>query len=145
MAAKDSNNTNQYSIHENVIVSLIRKTMEGFPGIIRLAGNTFVSDLADLVGSSKRILDHSIIVFFDEKQNLSLEISVVAEYGINFTETARNLQKMIYQQITEFVGVEIAKIDIVITDVEFVENNGNDEEDDDDNETENMITGEGEE
>ena len=121
MAGKDNTKraaaeTPAYTVHESVIISLARKAMVGIPGFIRFSGSSIVSDLADLVGSRHRF-DKSIVVT-ESGNDVSLEILIVAAYGSNFAEVAAAIQKAVYHQITDFTGMNVKSIDVVITDTE---------------------------
>ena len=121
MADKDTSKqpaaeSNAYTVHESVIISLTRKAVEGIPGFIRFSGSSIVSDLADLVGSKRRF-DKSIVVT-ESGSDVSIEILIVAAYGSNFGEVAAAIQKAVYHQIVDFTGMNVKSIDVVITDTE---------------------------
>ena len=121
MPAKDTSKqpaaeSNAYTVHESVIISLARKAVEGIPGFIRFSGSSIVSDLADLVGSKRRF-DKSIVVTESEGE-ISLEILIVVAYGSKFAEVAAAVQKAVYDQIVDFTGMKVKSIDVVITDTE---------------------------
>lgn len=121
MPAKDTSKqaaaeSNAYTVHESVIISLARKAVEGIPGFIRFSGSSIVSDLADLVGSKRRF-DKSIVVT-ESGNDVSLEILIVVAYGSKFGEVAAAVQKAVYHQIVDFTGMNVKSIDVVITDTE---------------------------
>ena len=105
-----------YTVHESVIISLARKAVEGIPGFIRFSGSSIVSDLADLVGGKRRF-DKSIVVT-ENDADVSLEILIVTAYGSRFSDVAAAIQKAVYHQITEFTGLNVKNIDVIITDTE---------------------------
>ena len=105
-----------YTVHESVIISLARKAVDGIPGFIRFSGSSLVSDLADLVGGKRRF-DKSIVVT-ENGANVSLEILIVVAYGSKFSEVAAAIQKAVYHQISEFTGLNVKSIDVIITDTE---------------------------
>ena len=105
-----------YTVHESVIISLARKAVAGIPGFIRFSGSSIVSDLADLVGGKRRF-DKSIVVT-ENGADVSLEILIVAAYGAKFNEVAAAIQKAVYHQITDFTGLHVKNIDVIITDTE---------------------------
>ena len=120
--------SNAYTVHESVIISLARKAIEGIPGFIRFSGSSIVSDLADLVGSRRRF-DKSIVVT-ESGNEVRIEILIVAVYGSKFNEVAAAIQKAVYNQIVDFTGMSVKSIDVVITDTEDapVEEKQDDEE-----------------
>ena len=118
-----------YKVHESVIISLARKAVDGIPGFIRFSGSSIVSDLADLVGGKRRF-DKSIVVT-ENGADISLEILIVAAYGSKFNEVAAAIQKAVYQQITDFTGLNVKNIDVIITDTEDIPEKEEPEGDDD--------------
>ena len=107
-----------YTVHESVIISLARKAVSEIPGFVRFSGSSIVSDLADLVGGKRRF-DKSIVVT-ENGVDVSLEILIVAAYGSKFSEVAAAIQKAVYQQITDFTGLHVKSIDVIVTDTEDV-------------------------
>lgn len=116
-----------YTVHESVIISLARKSVEGIPGFIRFSGSSIVSDLADLVGSKRRF-DKSIVVT-ESGSDVSLEILIVVAYGSKFGAVAAAVQKAVYDQIVDFTGMNVKSIDVVITDTEDAPEEQSDDED----------------
>ena len=117
-----------YTVHESVIISLARKAVSEIPGFIRFSGSSIVSDLADLVGGKRRF-DKSIVVT-ENGADVSLEILIVAAYGSKFSEVAASIQKAVYQQITDFTGLNVKSIDVIVTDTEDVPEEEEPEDDD---------------
>ena len=113
---KAAADTSAYTVHESVIISLARKAVDGIPGFIRFSGSSIVSELADFVGGKRRF-DKSIVVT-ENGNDVSLEILIVAAYGSKFNEVAAAIQKAVYHQITDFTGLNVKSIDVVITDTE---------------------------
>jgi len=105
-----------YKVHESVIISLARKAVDGIPGFIRFSGSSIVSDLADLVGGRRRF-DKSIVVT-ESGNDVTIEILIVAAYGTKFSEVAAAVQKAVYHQVSDFTGLNVKSVDVVVTDAE---------------------------
>ncbi len=117
MAAKGKTVESNYTVHESVIVSIIRRAISGIPGMVRLAGTSLVSDLADLVGS-KNVFDRSIQVNSEGDGSISVVIRITAEYGTDFRKTASEIQRICHEQITSFTGMKVKAINLEIFDVD---------------------------
>ena len=113
-------------VHESVILSIVRKTACEVPGVIRMAGNSFVDNLADIVGN-RRIFDKAVRLEMGDN-TVSLEVQLILEYGCNIPEVAREVQKKIAEEILNITGMTVNKVNIVVADL--------DEEDEEEDEEE---------
>ena len=57
--AEHGNQYGQIKIHEGAIATIVRKAACSVPGVTRITGNSFVDNIAEIVGS-KKIQDRSI-------------------------------------------------------------------------------------
>jgi len=110
-------------IHESVIATIVRKALSEVDGVVRVAGNAIVDNIAEIVGS-KKIYDRSIAVEMNSS-DVSLEVKINVEFGSHVPTVASNAQIAISKKITGITGLNVKKINIVI--VELDETTGEDE------------------
>jgi len=110
-------------VHESVIASIIRKAACSVDGVVRLAGNALVDNIAEFVGSRK-VMDRAISIEMGDN-SVAVEVQVVLEYGCNVPETAENIQNTVTEEITRITGMQVTRIDIVVMDLETVEEEEN--------------------
>ena len=103
-------------VHESVIASIIRKAACSVDGVIRLAGNTLVDNIAEFVGS-KKVMDRAISIEMGENA-VSIEIRVVLAFGCHIPDIAKNIQDTVIDEITRITGMQVPRIDIVVMDLE---------------------------
>ena len=103
-------------VHESVVASIVRKAACSVDGVLRLAGSTLVDNIAEIVGS-KRIYDRSIIVEMGES-SVQIEVKVILVYGIEIPSVARAIQEAVIEQITSITGMTVAKVNVMIMDLE---------------------------
>lgn len=113
-------------VHESVVVSIVRKAACSVDGVSRLAGNSLVNNLADIVGSRK-IFDRSISIVMGEN-SVSVDIRLVLKYGCNIPQTARNVQETVSEEIRQITGMKIESVNVIIAELEAEEVAANSEE-----------------
>ena len=121
-------------VHESVIASIIRKAVCSVDGVIRLAGNTLVDNLAELVGS-KKVLDRAINIEMGDN-TVEIEIEVVLQFGCRIPEVAEKIQESVISEIARITGMTVPRIDIIVADLEDVADPEEEEEAAGGNETE---------
>ena len=115
-------------VHESVIASIIRKAACSVDGVIRLAGNTLVDNIAEFVGS-KKVMDRAISVEMGENA-VSIEIRVILAYGCNVPKVAGNIQDTVIDEISRITGMQVPRIDVVVMDLEDPEEEESDSDSD---------------
>ena len=103
-------------VHESVIASIIRKAACSVDGVIRLAGNSLVDNIAEFVGSRK-VMDRAISIEMGEN-SVSIEIKVVLAFGCHIPDIAKNIQDTVVDEISRITGMQVPRIDIVVMDLE---------------------------
>lgn len=126
--------TGVVKVHESVITSIVRKAACSVPGVIRLAGNTLVDNIAEFVGS-KKVYDRSIAIDMGDNA-VSIELKVIMEFGVYIPDVAEALQNTITDEIVKITGMQVPQIDVVVVDLEDPEPETS-EEDEEDGEEEN--------
>ena len=109
-------------VHESVVSSIVRKAVLGTEGVVRFAGNSFVDNIAEFVGS-KAIQDRAITVEMGDGA-VSVEVQVVFQYGVYIPEIASAVQENVTQQLQDITGMTVNQVNVVVMDVEIVEEEG---------------------
>ena len=103
-------------VHESVIASIVRKITLETDGVVRLAGNSLVDNLAEIVGSRK-IQDRSISVEMGAT-SVSIEIGVIIKYGVPIPPVAEAIKNSVAAEILKLTGMKAGKINIIVMDLE---------------------------
>ncbi|MBQ9336226.1 MAG: Asp23/Gls24 family envelope stress response protein [Lentisphaeria bacterium] len=103
-------------VHESVIASIIRKAACSVEGVIRLAGNTLVDNLAELVGS-KKVMDRAISIEMGDN-TVEVTIEVVIQFGCRIPEVAEKIQDAVIAEIARITGMKVPRVDIIVSDLE---------------------------
>ena len=123
---KEGNVSGVVKVHESVIASIIRKAACSVDGVVRLAGNALVDNIAEFVGSRK-VMDRAISIEMGDN-SVAVEVQVVLEYGCNVPETAETIQNTVMEEISKITGMQVTRIDVVVMDLETVEEENSDSE-----------------
>ncbi|MBQ7403023.1 MAG: Asp23/Gls24 family envelope stress response protein [Lentisphaeria bacterium] len=103
-------------IHEKVIVTIVRKVAAEVDGVSRIAGNSLVDNIAELVGSN-RIKDRAISVQMGDG-SVAVEVAINLLFGYKLPEVARALQDKIENEIQNLTGLKVSHVDIIIRDID---------------------------
>lgn len=103
-------------VHESVISAIIRKAACSVPGVVRLAGNMLVDNIAEFVGSRK-VLDRAISIEMGDNE-VAIELQIVVAFGAYIPEVARNVQKTVISEIARITGMNVPSINVIVSDVE---------------------------
>ena len=106
-------------IHENVIATIVRKATCSVEGIIRIAGNTLVDNIAEFVGSRK-IHDRAITVQLNGA-TVSIEVQVNVSYDSHVPTIATEVQKVVIKDVERITGMEVTAVNVVIQELELDE------------------------
>lgn len=128
---KSENVMGVVKVHESVIASIIRKAACSVDGVVRLAGNTLVDNIAEFVGS-KKVMDRAISIEMGDN-SVKIELRIILAYGCKVPEVAANVQSAVIEEIARITGMQVPRIDIVVMDLE----DPNTDEDEDENVQEN--------
>ena len=115
-------------IHENVISSIVRKAALSVDGISRLAGSSFVDNIAEIVGSRK-ISDRAISIKLDDDK-VEIEIKLNMKFGYKVPEVAAGVQTAIIEQVENITGMNVVCVNVVVQEIEEVAEHAENEEED---------------
>lgn len=113
-------------IHENVISSIVRKAALSVDGVSRLAGSSFVDNIAEIVGSRK-ISDRAIAIKLDEDK-VEIEIKINMKFGYKVPEVASEVQTVIIEQVENVTGMNVVRVNVVVQEIEEVTEHSEQEE-----------------
>lgn len=113
-------------IHENVISSIVRKAALSVDGISRLAGSSFVDNIAEIVGSRK-ISDRAISIKLDEDK-VEIEVKLNMKFGYKVPEVASEVQTAIIEQVENTTGMNVVCVNVVVQEIEEVAEHAENEE-----------------
>jgi len=115
-------------IHENVISSIVRKAALAVDGVSRLAGSSFVDNIAEIVGSRK-ISDRAISIKLDDDK-VEIEIKLNMKFGFKVPEVASEVQTAIIEQVESITGMNVVCVNVVVQEIEEVAEHAETEEED---------------
>ena len=107
----------EVKIHENVIASLVRRAALSVEGVSRLAGNTLVDNIAEIVGS-RRMQARSISIDMAENNRVSVELKINLKFGFNVPTVAEQVQKAVIEGIEKVTGMTVVKVNVVIQEID---------------------------
>ncbi len=98
-------------IHNNVISVIAHEAADNVPGVIELSG-TLVDGLADMIG--KRSRDRGIRVAVQSENTITIELTVVLEYGVNIPETCGALQAEVRTSVEAMTGKKVQAVNVSV-------------------------------
>jgi uncharacterized alkaline shock family protein YloU len=99
------------SINNNVIAIIARETAEKVPGVVELQGS-LVDGLAGMIG--KKTKDKGIRVEKENEEFLSIDLTVILEYGVCIPEICVQLQSAVKKAVEEMTGQKIYAVNVVV-------------------------------
>ena len=117
-ALKAANEVTEYGsiqISEDVIAAVVRRYTLSVPGIARLAGQTLVGGLAQMIG--KRMHDRSIIVDF-ESNHVNITVTIVIKFGEHVPSVAATVQNICRKYVEELTGQRVGKVNVIVQGLE---------------------------
>ena len=98
-------------IHNNVISVIAHEAADRVPGVIELSG-TLVDGIADMIG--KRSRDRGIRVAVESEDTITVELTVVLEYGLNIPEICGKLQTEVRQAVEDMTGKKVQAVNVSV-------------------------------
>lgn len=98
-------------IHNNVISVIAHEAADRVPGVVELSG-TLVDGLADIIG--KRSRDRGIRVAVESENSITVELTVVLEYGVNIPEVCGKLQEEVCQSVEDMTGKHVQAVNVSV-------------------------------
>jgi len=98
-------------IHNNVISMIAHEAAERVPGVVELSG-TLVDGLADIIGKGSR--DRGIRVAVESENTITVELTVVLEYGVNIPTTCGQLQNEVRKSVEDMTGKTVQAVNVSV-------------------------------
>lgn len=98
-------------IHNNVILVIAHEAADRVPGVLELSG-TLVDGLADIIGKKTR--DRGIRVAVESENTITVELTVILEYGVNIPETCGKLQAEVRQAVEDMTGKIVQAVNVSV-------------------------------
>lgn len=99
-------------IHNNVISVIAHEAADSVPGVIELSG-TLVDGIADMIGKRSRN-DRGIRVAVESENTITVELTVVLEYGVNIPETCGKLQTEVRKSVEDMTGKKVQAVNVSV-------------------------------
>ncbi len=106
----------EINVHTNVTASIVRKAVCTVPGVARLAGSSFVDNIAEMVGN-RRIHDRAIKIM-DNGDSLDIEVNINIFYGIPIPDVAVSVQEAVIEAVEKTAGKTVKAVNVVIQEIE---------------------------
>ena len=114
--AEHGNQYGQIKIHEGAIATIVRKAACSVPGVTRITGNSFVDNIAEIVGS-KKIQDRSIQIAMNNSAG-AVELSINIQYGVQLPAVAAAVQDAVSREIKAITGLNVTKVNVIVREME---------------------------
>ena len=111
------NNINM-TISEEVISTIVEKTVMAIPGIYDINGG-IIDGITNMLGS-KRV--KGIKVDISEK-SISIDIYLIVEYGVKIPDIAWDVQDKVKKTIEDMVGMTVTAVNVHIQGINFKKKN----------------------
>ena len=98
-------------LNNNVYSVIAHEAADRVPGVIELSG-TLVDGLADIIGKKSR--DRGIRVAIGSENAITIELTVVLEYGISIPETCGALQIEVRTAIENMTGEKVQAVNVTV-------------------------------
>ncbi|QBG47905.1 Asp23/Gls24 family envelope stress response protein [Verrucomicrobia bacterium S94] len=100
----------QISINPNVFAIIAHETAKEVPGVVELQGS-LADGIAGIIG--KKAKDKGIRVE-EEQDLLTVNLTVVLEFGVNIPEICLQLQAAVKKTIEDMTGKQVYAVNVVV-------------------------------
>ncbi len=99
------------SINNNVIAIIAHETAKKMPGVVELQGS-LADDLAGIIG--KKSKDKGIRVEKENEELLTIDLTVVLEFGVRIPEICVQLQAAVKDAVEDMTGQQVYAVNVVV-------------------------------
>ena len=110
----ESGNVN---VAQNVIASMVEKAVLEVPGVHSM---TLEKSVGFLNKNARKV--SGVKVMFEGKNELSLEISLILDYGSNVITVSTAVQEKVKDAVENMIGIKVKNIDVLVEEI-FVDEN----------------------
>jgi len=101
----------QINIHNNVIAIIAHETAKKMPGVVELQGS-LADGIAGMIG--KRPKDKGIRIEKENEELLTIDLTVVLEYGVCIPEICVQLQASVKEAVESMTGKQVYAVNVVV-------------------------------
>ena len=101
----------QIRINNNVIAVIAHETAEKVPGVVELQGS-LADDIAGMIG--KKAKDRGIRIEKENEELLTIDLTVVLEFGVKIPEICFQLQTAVKSAVEEMTGQPVFAVNVVV-------------------------------
>lgn len=101
----------QIRINNNVIAIIAHETAKKVPGVVELQG-TLADDIAGMIG--KKAKDKGIRVEKEGEELLSIDLTVVLEFGVRIPDICVQLQQAVKEAVEEMTGQQVYAVNVMV-------------------------------
>jgi uncharacterized alkaline shock family protein YloU len=98
-------------INNNVIAVIAHETTRKVPGVVELHGS-LADDLAGMIG--KKSKDRGIRVEKESEELLTIDLTVVLEFGVRIPDICVQLQTAVKEAIEEMTGHQVYAVNVMV-------------------------------
>lgn len=98
-------------IHNNVISVIAHEAADHVSGVVELSG-TLVDGIADMIGKGSR--DRGIRVAVESENTITVELTVILEYGVNIPSVCGTLQEEVRKSVEEMTGKKVQAVNVSV-------------------------------
>jgi len=98
-------------ISNSVIAIIAHETAKNMPGVVELQGS-LADDLAGIIG--KKSKDKGIFIEKETEELLTINLTVVLEFGVRIPEICVQLQSAIKEAIEVMTGQNVYKVNVTV-------------------------------
>lgn len=111
------NNIN-LSFSEEVIATIVEKTVMTIPGIYEINGG-IIDGITNMLGS-KRVKGIKVDI---DKNVVNIDIYLIVEYGVKIPDIAWDVQDKVKKTVEEMTGMNVSAVNIHIQGINFSKKN----------------------
>lgn len=108
----------QIHINNNVVAIIAHETAKKVPGVVELQGS-LADDLAGIIG--KKAKDRGIRIGKENEEFLTIDLTVVLEFGVKIPEICVQLQTAVKDAVEEMTGQRVYAVNVVVQGIRNLE------------------------
>ena len=101
----------QIRINNNVIAIIAHETAKKMPGVVELQGS-LADGIAGMIG--KKPKDKGIRVEKENEELLTIDLTVVLEFGVRIPEICLQLQAAVKDAVEEMTGQQVYAVNVLV-------------------------------
>ena len=107
----ESSGYGQITINNNVIAIIAHEVAKKVPGVAELQGS-LVDGLAGMIGKTPK--DKGIRVEKENEEFLTIQLTVVVEFGIRIPDICLKLQQDVKSAVEDMSGQKVYSVDVIV-------------------------------